>query len=99
VGDYVDPSTYLEMFITGGGNNQTGWSSPEYDRLIEAAKSAPTREARYAFYQKAEAILLEECPISPLFFGTRVFLLHPSVKNWKPSLLGFQRYQDLRIDP
>lgn len=37
VGDYVDPNTFLDMFVTNGGNNQTGWSSPTYDRLIDAA--------------------------------------------------------------
>jgi oligopeptide transport system substrate-binding protein len=99
VGDYADPSTFLEMFITGGGNNQTGWSNTTYDRLIQESQRASTREARYAIYQQAEALLLEECPISPVFFGTRVFLLNPAVKNWKPSLLGFQRYQDIRLEP
>jgi oligopeptide transport system substrate-binding protein len=37
IGDYVDPNTFLDMFVTNGGNNQTGWSSPLYDRLIDAA--------------------------------------------------------------
>ena len=32
-GDYVDPNTFLEIFVSGGGNNDTGWGSPEYDRL------------------------------------------------------------------
>lgn len=37
VGDYVDPTTFLELFVTNGGNNQTGWSSALYDRLLRAA--------------------------------------------------------------
>jgi oligopeptide transport system substrate-binding protein len=37
IGDYADPNTFLDMWITNGGNNQTGWSSPVYDRLIAAA--------------------------------------------------------------
>jgi oligopeptide transport system substrate-binding protein len=37
VGDYPDPNTFLDMFLTGGGNNRTGWSSAEYDRLIAEA--------------------------------------------------------------
>ncbi|MET0793448.1 MAG: peptide ABC transporter substrate-binding protein [Polyangiaceae bacterium] len=37
VGDYEDPNTFLDLFITNGGNNQTGWGSPVYDRLLEAA--------------------------------------------------------------
>ncbi|UCE86131.1 MAG: peptide ABC transporter substrate-binding protein [Deltaproteobacteria bacterium] len=37
IGDYVDPNTFLDLWVTNGGNNQTGWSSPVYDALIRAA--------------------------------------------------------------
>lgn len=37
IADYPDPNTFLDMWITNGGNNQTGWSSPVYDRLVQQA--------------------------------------------------------------
>jgi oligopeptide transport system substrate-binding protein len=37
VGDYEDPNTFLDLFTTNGGNNQTGWGNLVYDRLLEAA--------------------------------------------------------------
>ena len=37
IGDYLDPNTFLDMWVTNGGNNQTGWSDPRYDRLIRFA--------------------------------------------------------------
>lgn len=37
IGDYEDPNTFLDLWVSEGGNNQTGWSHPLYDRLIEAA--------------------------------------------------------------
>lgn len=37
IGDYLDPNTFLDMWLTKGGNNQTGWGDPFYDRLIEMA--------------------------------------------------------------
>ncbi len=37
VGDYPDPNTFLDMWVTNGGNNDTGFSSASYDRLIRAA--------------------------------------------------------------
>jgi oligopeptide transport system substrate-binding protein len=37
IGDYADPNTFLDMWITNGGNNQTGWSNALYDRLIAFA--------------------------------------------------------------
>ncbi len=97
VGDYNDPNTYLDMFVTNGGNNQTGWSSPAYDELIARAARTADREARFALFQQAEALLLAEAPIAPVFFGARVHLLHPDVLDWHPSLLGVRRYQTLRI--
>ncbi len=41
IGDYLDPNTFLDMWITDGGNNQTGYSSPLYDRLYRISKDAP----------------------------------------------------------
>lgn len=41
IGDYLDPNTFLNMFLTDGGNNQTGYSSALYDRLHEITKDAP----------------------------------------------------------
>jgi oligopeptide transport system substrate-binding protein len=44
VGDYLDPNTFLDIWITGGGNNQTGFSDPLYDRLIRAAADVRSLE-------------------------------------------------------
>lgn len=98
IGDYNDPNTYLDMFVTGGGNNQTGWSNPNYDRLIAEAGRTSDAVRRFALFQEAEAILLNEVPVAPVFFGTRTFLIHPSVKGWVPSLLGIHRYQTVWLE-
>jgi oligopeptide transport system substrate-binding protein len=37
VGDYEDPNTFLDLWLTNGGNNETGWGDPVYDRLLQAA--------------------------------------------------------------
>lgn len=97
-GDFVDPSTFLDLFVTRGGNNWTGWGNAQYDALI--AKAARTQEPaeRLEAFQKAEALLLEEAPVTPLYFGARTYLISPDVKNWEPSLLGFHRYQRVRLE-
>jgi len=93
LGDYDDPSTYLDLFTTGSGNNQTGWSSPAYDQLDAEAERTLDPARRRNLLQRAEAILLAEAPIAPLFYGTRTYLIQPYVRGWVPSLLGIHRYQ------
>lgn len=99
MGDYVDPSTYLELFTTDGGNNSTGWSDPAYDQLITAAAATIDPALRLTRDQQAETLLLDQAPITPVFFGTRVFLCHPAVRNWRPSLLGLHQYKDVYLEP
>ena len=98
IGDYVDPSTYLELFTSDGGNNSTGWADPAYDRLVRAAGAEQDPARRNELYQQAEAILLGAAPIAPVFFNTRVFLCHPAVRNWRPALLGIHQYKDVYLE-
>ncbi len=93
IGDYPDPNTFLDMFITDGGNNQTGWSSPEYDRLIALAASQTNQQQRYRTFQQAEAILMDESPIIPIYTYTRVLLKHPQLQGWYPNILDQHPYK------
>src|SRR5262249_21087516 len=38
IGDYLDPTTFLQLGLTGDGNNRTGWSDPHYDALLRRAE-------------------------------------------------------------
>jgi oligopeptide transport system substrate-binding protein len=99
IGDYNDPSNYLDLFATGSGNNQTGWSNAAYDRLNLQANRTLDQSQRYVLLRQAEAILLQDAPIAPLYFGSRTYLLQPYVKGWVPSLLGIHRYQYVWFEP
>ena len=88
VGDYLDPSTFLEMMTSTSGNNQTGWSNEEYDRLIEAARQAIDPPERHALFRQAESILMQEVPIAPIYFYTQNNLVHPMVRGWFGNLLN-----------
>ena len=87
IGDYPDPNTFLEMWVTGGGNNQTGFSNPEYDRLIKEAGLSADSKARMEILHKAELLLMDEMPIIPIYFYTRNFLQKPNVKGWTHNIL------------
>jgi len=69
VGDYPDPNTFLDLFVSGSGNNRTGWSSPKYDHLIGEAAAEIDPIRRFEIMRKAEEFLIrEEAPIAPIFF-------------------------------
>ncbi len=98
IGDYSDPFTFLSLLVTGNGNNGTGYASPEYDRLIAAAHNAPTDTERLAFLQQAETALLDDAPIAPIYFYTRVYLLQPSVKGWYNNIQDRHMPQFIYLD-
>ena len=98
IGDYDDPSTFLYLFKSDSGNNDTGWANPDYDRLNGEADRASDPVQRDAFLQKAEALILDEAPIAPVYYGTRTYLIQPYVKGWEPALLGLHRYQSVDLE-
>ena len=87
IGDYNDPLTFLGTMLSDSGNNDTGFKNADYDRAIAESTSATTNETRFAALNRAEAILLDEAPVIPIYFYTRVYLLQPSVKGWYPNIL------------
>jgi oligopeptide transport system substrate-binding protein len=99
VGDYVDPSTFLDIMASGNGNNQTGWSNAEYDRLIATAAQTADQATRYALYDRCEQILADECPIAPLYFYNRNNLRLPVVKGWFDNPVDMHPYAGVYLDP
>jgi len=98
IGDVVDPVNFLEMWVTGGGNNNTGYGRPDYDALIQQAYAEQGAAARLALLRSAEDIILEDLPIIPIYFYTRKYLKAPEVKGYAPNVLGYLRFQDFYLD-
>jgi len=67
IGDYIDPMTFLGMFVTGGADNQTGWSNPKYDELIANAAKERDDQKRLRMFHDAEQILMDELPVIPVY--------------------------------
>ncbi|MBN2307373.1 MAG: peptide ABC transporter substrate-binding protein [Candidatus Hydrogenedentes bacterium] len=99
IGDFVDPINFLECFVTGGGNNRTGWASPAYDALIGEARRTLDAGQRMAVLEKAERVLLDEAPIIPVYFYTRVFLIAPELRGVESNLLGYINFKRLWFEP
>jgi oligopeptide transport system substrate-binding protein len=88
IGDYMDPNTFLDPWVTGGGQNSTGWSNKSYDALIAKEKATVDPKVRMATLHAAEKILMTEMPILPIYYYTNPVLLSKHVKNFYQSTLG-----------
>lgn len=93
IADYAHPMTFLEIFTTGNGNNDTGWSNPRYDALIRQARTAQSEPERMRLMKEAERLLLEGLPVIPIYWYTRTYLKDPRVSGWDPKLLDNHPYK------
>jgi oligopeptide transport system substrate-binding protein len=86
-GDYPDPSTFLELFLTDSGNNMTGWTNKNYDKVFAESNAMPYGDARNKHMAEAEALLLNEAPIAPLYVYTNFGFLRPEVTGFDQNLI------------
>ena len=94
IGDYIDPNNFLDLFLTGGGNNNTGFADPYYDELIlRKAPKAKTREERFAIFTEAETMLMNEMPIIPVYTYTSKHLINSSVHGMPSNLMDSTNFK------
>ena len=98
IGDYLDPMTFLDMFVKDGGNNQTGWANPQYDALIAGAKKNADPKARMQQLHDAEKILMTEMPIMPINFYLSKYTAKPYVKGVIHSPLGMVDFKNAYVE-
>jgi oligopeptide transport system substrate-binding protein len=98
IGDYPDPTTFLNCFLTGDGNNRMGWSNPEYDRLLKASESEPDTAARFAMLREAEKILIEDGAVIPMYHYVSTELVKPYVRGHYPTSLDVHPLKFVWID-
>ena len=98
VGDYMDPYTFLDLFSTAGGDNGTGWSTPEYVKTLHAANREPDPKKRYELLAKAEKILLDAQPIIPLATSSTNWMRKPYVKGMHPNPVTIHAWKFVYIE-
>ncbi len=79
--DYNDPMTFLDVYETGNGNNHTGYSSKEYDDLLDQARNEKDRDKRYDIYFQMEKLLMTDMPFAPVYFRVRNYTTVPELKG------------------
>lgn len=93
-GDYNDPMTFFDMFISGAGVVPTDWKSEEYDELIKKAQNSTDQNERAALFKQAEELLIyKEAVISPMVYRKRNTYVAKYVHDVMYPLFGVNDYK------
>ncbi len=97
IGDYLDPTTFLDLWKGSNGNNNTGWSDAKYEAILAEAELIEDPKARYAKLLEAESYVMDQVPAIPVYHYNTNYFLSPSVKNWHPLLLSTHPYKFVEL--
>ena len=90
IADYNDPMSFIDMWLTGGGNNDAHYSNPEYDKFVKAAKATSDQDERMKNMHKAEDILIgQDNVLAPLYFYKNPYMIKPNIKGLYYTPLGY----------
>jgi len=103
VGDFHDPVSFLEPFKfkndpEAGGNNDTGWEHPDYIAYLDQAEKELDLVERARLLRKAEALLVSEMPIIPIYYIVNGYLKKPYVQGIYLSPLGMADFKKAYIE-
>ena len=79
--DYNDPNTFLDIWVTDGGNNQTGFSNERYDELIDLASKETDLEKRESYFIECEQIIADQLPIGPSYWRAPSYACSDKIKG------------------
>ncbi|MEQ4583097.1 MAG: peptide ABC transporter substrate-binding protein [Pantoea agglomerans] len=82
VGDYNEPSTFLNLLTSGNSSNIARFNNADYDAVIAKASRETSDQVRNSDYNRAEQILAEQAPIAPIYQYTNGRLIKPWVKGY-----------------
>jgi oligopeptide transport system substrate-binding protein len=82
--DYMDPFTFLSLFYTGGENG-SGWQTPKYDAMLDAANRTLDPKKRYEMLAQAEKFLIDAQPMIPIDTAAINWVKKPYVKGMYPN--------------
>lgn len=96
-GDYNEPSTFLEILQSGNSNNNSKFTNPEYDALLQKALTVDTRQERQEIYQQAMAMLNQQMPLLPIYYYVQPQMVKPYIGGFLPDIRGNYYTQDMYV--
>ena len=93
-GDYTDPMTFIDLFVSGGSNNSPDYRNPAYDALVAKSRVTIDSAERMRLLHQAEKLLMDEAVVAPLYFDTSSVLQKPNIKGVLRSILGVVYFKE-----
>lgn len=81
IADYVDPMSFIDLFVTDGPYNDSNFSSAEYDELVQIAKTSPDAKVRFDAMREAEEMFMDSLSIMPVYYYTKPYVQKVYLKN------------------
>ncbi len=99
IADYPDPENFLDvLFHSGSQANDSGYSNPEIDALLEKARVEQDSAKRLLMYQEIEQKLVDDAAVIPMWFGSQHQLVRPYVKGYELAL-GYPALGRVSLEP
>ena len=100
IGSSPDPEIeFIRMWRCGGSDNRPQWCNPKYDALLDEAATMTDPRARLAKVREAEAIMIAEAPIIPIFAYTQKHLVRPYVRGLAKNFIAQPPLWRVWLDP
>jgi oligopeptide transport system substrate-binding protein len=87
IGDYPDPNTFIDLWVTDGDNNRTGWGDPRYDEFVRRAATEADPAARLRILAQAEELLLDELPVLPIYSYVSQNVVNPRLGGFYENVM------------
>jgi ABC-type oligopeptide transport system substrate-binding subunit len=98
IADYNDAQNYLFLHqTTTKQQNYSKFSNPEYDRLMDAASVTADAAQRAALMERAEAIVLTEMPVIPIYFYVSKNLVSQKITGWRDNTVNVYYARNLSL--
>lgn len=96
IGDYSDPMTFLDVFLSYSGNNDSHWTNATFDNLIEESKLMKGIDRTQRLYE-AEKLIAENHIIIPIYYYTDPAMISERTTGWKRTGMGSWYFGEVEI--
>jgi oligopeptide transport system substrate-binding protein len=98
--DYNDPTTFLELMLSGtGAQNYGDYKNPTYDALMAQANNEKDLKKRAHIMRQAEQLMLDDHTVAPIYFGVSRNLVSPRITGWIDNAEDFHKIRWLCVKP